>query len=128
MMSKFFKISILFVLFIFSITFITIAETTNLYDEPSNETFLDDSNTTNTNENITNTPFLEDEMDLSDESSNTDSQTSTTSITPSNAKISTLSSIPEANLGLNNILCIILIALGILIVLLAIAILIRLNR
>ncbi len=128
MMSKFFKISILFVLFIFSITYITNAETTNLYDEPSNETFLDDSNTTNTNENITNTPFLEDEMDLSDESSNTDSQTSTTSITPSNAKISTLSSIPEANLGLNNILCIILIALGILIVLLAIAILIRLNR
>ena len=78
MMSKFFKISILFVLFMFSITYITNAETTNLYDEPSNEAFLDDSNTTNTNENITNTPFLEDEMDLSDESSNTDSQTSTT--------------------------------------------------
>ncbi len=44
------------------------------------------------------------------------------------ARVNHISSVSEANLGLNNILCIILIAIGILIVLLAIAILIRLKR
>jgi hypothetical protein len=37
------------------------------------------------------------------------------------------SNLPEANLGLNNILCIILISIGVLLILFAIAILIRLN-
>lgn len=39
-----------------------------------------------------------------------------------------ISSIPEANLGLNNILNILLIAVGVLIILLAIAILIKLHK
>ncbi len=40
----------------------------------------------------------------------------------------TLSNLPEANLGLSNILCIILIVIGVLLILLAIAILIRLKH
>lgn len=42
--------------------------------------------------------------------------------------ISTLNNLPEAELGLTNILCIILIVIGILLILLAIAILIRLKH
>ncbi len=42
--------------------------------------------------------------------------------------VNPLSSLPEANLGLNNVLSIILIAIGILIILLAIAILIRIKH
>ena len=42
--------------------------------------------------------------------------------------VSPLNSYAEANLELNNILCVILIAVGVVIILLAIAILIRLKR
>lgn len=42
--------------------------------------------------------------------------------------IQRMNTIPEANLGLNNILCIILIAIGVLLILFAIAILIRLKN
>lgn len=42
--------------------------------------------------------------------------------------ISSLSNLPEANLGLSNILSIILIVIGVLLILLAIAILIRLKH
>ena len=47
----------------------------------------------------------------------------------SSTRVSTVnySNLPEANLGLNNILCIILISIGVLLILFAIAILIRLN-
>lgn len=42
--------------------------------------------------------------------------------------VTTLSNLPEANLGLNNILNVLLIAIGILLILFAIAILIRLKK
>ena len=42
--------------------------------------------------------------------------------------VTSLSNLPEANLGLNNILNVILIAIGFLLILLAIAILIRLKK
>jgi cytoskeletal protein RodZ len=68
-------------------------------------------------------------------SQSTDTQTTTSSssakTTSGSTKvtgISALSSLPEANLGLNNILSILLIAIGFLLILFAIAILIRLKR
>lgn len=50
-------------------------------------------------------------------------------LTPSTSTtVSTINSYEEANLSLNNILCIILIAIGVLIILLSIAILIRIKK
>ena len=57
------------------------------------------------------------------ENSNTVSTTNTSS-----ARISTLESLPESGLGLTNILNILLITVGVLLILLAIAILIKINR
>ena len=48
--------------------------------------------------------------------------------TSSYTSVSPVNSYSEANLELNNILCVILIAVGVVIILLAIAILIRLKR
>ena len=42
--------------------------------------------------------------------------------------VTSLSNLPEANLGLNNILNVILISIGVLLILFAIAILIRLKK
>lgn len=128
-MSKPLKIAIIFTLF-FSVYTYTNADTTNLYNDVENET----SNTTsytssdNTSENPTiddETDELENNVDLSEETS---SYARSSTPNANAAGINTLSSISEANLGLNNILCILLIAIGILIVLLAIAILIRLKN
>ncbi len=64
------------------------------------------------------------EDSTSNSSLSTLSPTSSTSITG----VSGMNSYSQANLELNNILCIILIAIGILIILLSIAILIRLKK
>ena len=108
-MSKLLKIFIICFILIFSIIYISNAETTNLYD--------------------TNSSSVEENDDI-DPLASTDSTESNipnyVSSSPS-ARINTISTVAEANLGLNNILCIILIAIGILIILLAIAILIRLK-
>lgn len=61
------------------------------------------------------------DINMNLQNSNTSVESNTSS--PLNA----LSSLPEASLGLNNILNILLIAVGILLILLAIAILIRLR-
>ncbi|MGN1327693.1 MAG: hypothetical protein ACI4VQ_06450 [Clostridia bacterium] len=67
--------------------------------------------------------------------SNTSSATSTTSTANANTDVSTdsvtfsnLSSLPESELGLTNILNILLIAVGFVLVLLAIAILIKIKK
>lgn len=61
--------------------------------------------------------------------SNTTSNTSTaTSSTRSSSLADTLQSLPESELGLTNILNILLIAIGIVLILLSIAIFIRLGR
>ncbi len=127
MMLKFSKIAILFSMVFFLFIGIANAETTNLYNNIANEnTSNTTTNSTDEEETIqndtTNESVLEDDL-LEDTN-----QTSTPPNINSNARINTISSIPEANLGLNNVLCIILIALGILIILLAIAILIRLKK
>ena len=73
------------------------------------------SNTANTsNSNTATAP-----TNTSSSTSNSSSSTNTTTIQ---------SSLPESDLGISNVLCIILIAIGVLLILLAIAILIRLGR
>lgn len=112
-MQKFAKIILIGMVLFCLFTNIANAETTNLYDDMTNET---------TNDTQTNT--TNDDMLFED---NQNSNTTSSSSYQSNARVSTVSSIPEANLGLNNVLCVILIAIGILIILLAIAILIRIK-
>lgn len=58
---------------------------------------------------------------------NSDLSNATQSSTESSANVSNLSALPESDLGLTNILNIILIAIGFILILLAIAILIRLS-
>ena len=53
---------------------------------------------------------------------------SSSDITAQVKTVSLLSNLPEANLGLNNILNVILISIGVLLILFAIAILIRLKK
>lgn len=54
--------------------------------------------------------------------------TNETELTATVTSVTSLSNLPEATLGLNNILNIILIAIGFLLILFAIAILIRLKK
>lgn len=58
------------------------------------------------------------------EEENSVSETQVSTVT----SVTSLSNLPEANLGLNNILNILLIAIGVLLILFAIAILIRLKK
>lgn len=53
---------------------------------------------------------------------------STSNISAQVTSVDSLSRLPEANLGLNNILNVILISIGVLLILFAIAILIRLKK
>ncbi len=85
----------------------------------SNENTISDSNTASQSsaDSVTNT--------------NSSTNSSTNSNTKGSSKVTavnTLSGLPEANLGLNNILSILLIAIGFLLILFAIAILIRLKK
>lgn len=121
-MSKTIKISIILTIILNLFIVISNAETTNIYnDVVKEESEISDNTTTNNTSNDT------DDFDLFD---NNVAQTTTSNYyTPNySTNVSTMSSISEANLGLNNILCIILIAIGILIILLAIAILIKLKN
>lgn len=66
----------------------------------------------------------DDETDVTEELPTTDFLSTPDSIT----NVSTVNSISQMNLQLNNILCIILISIGVLLILFAIAILIRLKQ
>jgi hypothetical protein len=73
----------------------------------------------------------EDEVYVENTTTNTATQNTVSNNTSTSSKISsysTGSTLPEANLGLNNILNVILIAIGTILILLAIAILIRLKQ
>lgn len=110
-MDKIYKISFLLLILIFLFINTCNADTTNLYDVLENET----SNSTSSL----------DDADMIDE---TLSSQASNSIVSTSATIAPISSVAQANLKLNNVLCIILIAIGILLILLAIAILIRLQK
>lgn len=105
------------------------ADTTNLYNDIENETSNTTSNTTSDTSSENTTANNEDDaLEENDLSEDISSYARNSAPNANAASINTLSSISEANLGLNNILCIILIAISVLIVLLAIAILIRLKK
>ncbi len=131
-MTKITKIIAILVLICWINTHFSYAETTNLYNDIDNQntttnTETDDHSTQNTTSENTTDDTSSQEDNQADDAMDSYAQTSSPSST-NRARINTLSSVSEANLGLNNILCIILIALGILMILLAIAILIRLKK
>lgn len=65
---------------------------------------------------------------LATENDDEENITATDSISTQVTSVTSLSKLPEANLGLNNILNVILISIGVLLILFAIAILIRLKK
>ena len=115
-------------IFIFCLFFITFIASVLL----SNFTFATDINmnlqldSNNTNSQTNNSTNNTTQNTSSNTATNTNSSVPTTSTTNS-ATVSSISNLPEANLGLSNILNIILIVLGILLILLGIAIFIRLK-
>lgn len=88
------------------------------------------ANNTSRNESITHTNTEnENEDEEENEVVNETSNSGLSTLSPSSVtSVSTVNSYEQANLELNNILCIILIAIGVLIILFAIAILIRLKK
>lgn len=89
----------------------TATENPSIQNTSSENTSIDDNNTISEPENT---------------AGNTDRLSPTT--TNNSASISTLNELPESGLGLNNIINIILIVIGVLLILLGIAILIRLKQ
>jgi hypothetical protein len=89
----------------------TATENPSTQNTSSENTSIDDNNTISEPENT---------------AGNTDRLSPTT--TNNSASISTLNELPESGLGLNNIINIILIVIGVLLILLGIAILIRLKQ
>ena len=134
-MQKLYKIIIIFILIFSGYVGISNAETTNLYNDVENENTNNTSSNTSIEEEIDETEnsvenhtALEDTLDFPDDTNTSNTASTRSTFKNSNARVNTVSSIPEANLGLNNVLCIILIAIGILLALLAIAILILLKK
>ncbi len=89
----------------------TATENPSTQNTSSENTSIDDNNTISEPENT---------------AGNTDRLSPTT--TNNSASVSTLNELPESGLGLNNIINIILIVIGVLLILLGIAILIRLKQ
>lgn len=72
---------------------------------------------------------IENSEDTSSQTESTSSSNSLSTLSGSSiTKVSNINSYEQANLQLNNILCVILIAIGVLLILFAIAILIRLSK
>lgn len=107
--------------------------TTNVFAVDMNITetnTLNTSNSSNTS-NTTNTSNTSNTTNARNTSNTTTSTntSSTTSSSPNNTNsITVQGGLPESDLGISNILSIILIAIGVLLILLAIAILIRLGK
>ena len=117
-MSKTFKVIIIALVLICAIgTIASSAASINMNLESGNnvsdENVVEDANTTDTN-TLANTTS---NTTTTDNSSGTESST-----------VTALSSLPESELGLSNIINILLIAVGVILIFLAIAILIRLGR
>lgn len=119
-MSKYIKICfILFLLLIFSINFNFVQATSTEEDLSEVETLSE-----NSEENIETTALEENSTEKNANTATTSNPLSTSSVT----KVSNINSYEQANLQLNNILSIILIAIGVLLILFAIALLIRLSK
>lgn len=120
-MSK--SLKIFFVVFILLMIILSNFVQATSIDMNLTNTLTSNNISSNINQNISNT------------SNNFAENRNTNSLVPSNQQTtfessttSSLSNLPEANLGLSNILSIILIVIGVLLILLAIAILIRLKH
>ena len=85
------------------------------------------SNLTDNSTNTSNS-LDEDTNTITNRSSLNTTSTNTTSTNTTSATVSTLSSLPESELGLTNILNILLITVGVLLILLGIAIIIKLQK
>ena len=130
-MAKTLKIWMILIMVFFLLPYFSQAETTNLYNDIENEqtsNTFSDTDSTKTTENDSDSENSTEPIDDLDFFDDSYARTTSSPTTNNQARMSTVSSISEANLGLNNILCVILIALGILMILLAIAILIRLKK
>jgi len=122
---KIFKV--LFILFIAifmlaQFTYATDIDTTALSNSYNNSTTNNTTNTNTTTNSISNS--INNSVD-STKNSTTNTIKPVTTTTPS---VSSTSSLPEADLGFTNILNIVLIVIGLLLILLGIAILIRLKK
>lgn len=138
-MSKYLKILFLTTIFIclaLCTCFATepISNNTNTFSETMQQSEINNSINDNVDELSTSNDNTVTDSSTTSQSS-ADSVTNTNSSTSSSTKgsskvtaVNTLSGLPEANLGLNNILSILLIAIGFLLILFAIAILIRLKK
>lgn len=120
-MSRFFKTNlILLFILIFSLSFSFVQATSEeLESEPTRTSEISDELPEETITEEENTDTVTEET-----TSDSLSTLSTSSVT----KVSNVNSYEQANLQLNNILSIILISIGVLLILFAIAILIRLKR
>lgn len=120
---KFIVLSIIFILFL-GITSCHAVEL-DLSDDLGNN-FTSNSNTNSSNSNTSNRNT--DESNNSTKVNNNNSTTMNSTTTNSTPSATVTNSIPESDLGLSNILNIFLIVIGVLLILLAIAILIRLKK
>lgn len=124
-MSKTFKVIIIALVIILAIGTITSnAASINMNLESGNtstDNVADTNNTTDTNTQASNEITNSVENATNSSSSQTDSDSSSPIVT-------NVSSLPESELGLTNIINILLIAVGVILIFLAIAILIRLAR
>ncbi len=138
-MSKAIK-KIFFILFIFILigTYCLATETQNTENMSNTQTNTTNTNSENTTQASTTTPTTQSENTVdrdfsSDEDTDTTSETAETSSGFQSrgdsrvTSVNSFSSLPESQLGLSNILSILLISVGVLLILFSIAILIRLK-
>lgn len=136
-MIKSLKICFIIVMLIILLSFTTnvLAVDTNINATSSEDLLSNTTSTTNTSNtsdtsNSTNTTNSTNSTNSSNVSNSTNSTNTTASSTSSanTNSITVQGGLPESDLGISNILSIILIAIGVLLILLAIAILIRLGK
>ena len=124
-MSKIFKTLVSFFILIFSISTLVLATDINMNLSNQNDTVIDgnavDSNSTDSNELINDTS-----SDVTNETTNTVDTFQQDSLSGTVAP-SSVSSIAQENMSFSNILNILMITVGVILILLAIAILIRLK-
>ena len=105
---------------IIGLLLILLSFTTNVLAVDMNITETNTQNTSNASNTSNNSNTTN--------STNTQANTSSSSSSASTNSVTVQGGLPESNLGISNILSIILIAIGVLLILLAIAILIRLGK
>ena len=124
-MSKIFKTLVAFFIILFSTTTLVLATDINMNLSNQNDTVIDgnavDSNSTDSNELINDTS-----SDVTNETTNTVDTFQQDSLSGTVAP-SSVSSIAQENMSFSNILNILIITVGVILILLAIAILIRLK-